>query len=81
MPPPTPPGEVSFRVKVTEAAVKDDENNTIVNQADVKVGNNDPKQTTTTETYVPEKSITKYSRRTEMPPRKCRKPASKWATS
>ena len=53
-------GEVSFRVKVTEAAVKDDENNTIVNQADVKVGNNDPKQTTTTETYVPEKSITKY---------------------
>ncbi|WP_419007240.1 Spy0128 family protein, partial [Evtepia gabavorous] len=53
-------GEVSFRVKVTEAAVKDDENNTIVNQADVKVGNNDPKQTTTTETYVPEKSVTKY---------------------
>ena len=53
-------GEVSFRVKVTEAAVKNDEDNTIENQATVEVGDNESKQTTKTETYVPEKSVTKY---------------------
>ena len=51
--------EVSFQVKVTEAAVENKEN-TIKNQAAVKVGDNAPKQTTKTETYVPEKSVTKY---------------------
>ena len=51
--------EVSFQVKVTEAAVENKEN-TIKNQAAVKVGDNTPKQTTETETYVPEKSVTEY---------------------
>ena len=51
--------EVSFQVKVTVAAVENKEN-TIKNQAAVKVGDNAPKQTTKTETYVPEKSVTKY---------------------
>ena len=53
-------GTVSFQVKVTEAAVKNDEDNTIENQATVEVGDNESKQTTKTETYVPEKSVTKY---------------------
>ena len=51
--------EVSFQVKVTEAAVEN-EDNTIENQATVKVGNNNSKQTTETKTYVPEKSVTGY---------------------
>ena len=57
---PNATGTVSFRVKVTEAAVKNDEDNTIENQATVEVGDNESKQTTKTETYVPEKSVTKY---------------------
>ena len=57
---PNATGTVSFRVKVTEAAVKNDEDNTIENQATVEVGDNESKQTTQTETYVPEKSVTKY---------------------
>ena len=57
---PNATGTVSFRVKVTEAAVKNDEDNTIENQATVVVGDNEPKQTTKTETYVPEKSVTGY---------------------
>ena len=57
---PNATGTVSFRVKVTEAAVKTDEDNTIENQATVEVGDNESKQTTKTETYVPEKSVTKY---------------------
>ena len=56
---PNASGKVTFQVKVTEAAV-DNEDNIIDNQAEVTVGDNASKQTTKTETYVPEKSVTGY---------------------
>ena len=48
-------GTVTFKVKVTEDAVKVD---SIKNTASIKVGNNDPKQTNGVTNFVPNKEVT-----------------------
>lgn len=50
-------GTVSFKVRVTDAAVNND-GNAITNTASVQVGNNDPKTSTEVKNTVPEKSVT-----------------------